>query len=267
MFLEKEREKMNGRTRHMGMLPVLLAAVIALIMGITASESWAINFGFIENEFSETAIFFEENATDGDLGIQIFFDGEPWMMVRVFSPEDSTVFNVMNGGSLMQIGSTEVFTESAEPSFDELPREELLALFTEGEYTFLGTIVGGGLMVGTAMLTHDLPVPVDVALVVNGDSAIIEWVDKSEDGDPEIVGFEVVIEMVVEDDSGEERVFVNTATFPASVTSFTISQEFISAAFDFFAEGELLEVKFEVIAIEESGNKTITEQIVFEAEE
>lgn len=167
----------------------------------------------------------------------------------------------------MQIGSTEVFTESAEPSFDELSREELLALFTEGEYTFLGTMVGGELMVGTAMLTHDLPVPVDVALVVNGDSAIIEWVDKSEDGDPEIVGYEVVIEMIAEDTSGEEREFVNTATFPVAITSFTISPEFVNAAVNFFNEGELKEVKVEVIAREESGNKTITEVLIFEADD
>jgi hypothetical protein len=117
------------------------------------------------------------------------------------------------------------------------------------------------------MLTQDLPAAVDVELVVMGDSSIIEWVDKSGIGDPEIVSYEVVTEMVVEDASGEERVFVNTATFPASVTSFTVSPEFVGAALDFFTEGELLEAKVEVIAIEESGNKTITEEIVFEAEE
>jgi hypothetical protein len=249
------------------MLPIFLAAVIALIVGVTGSESWAIDNLITETEFAETAIFFEENATDGDLGIQIFFDGEPWEIVWVISPENHVVFDVSNGGSLNEIGSTEVFTESAEPSFDELSREELLALFPGGEYKFIGITVEGKVIGGTTMLTQDLPAAVDVELVVMGDSSIIEWVDKSGIGDPEIVSYEVVTEMVVEDASGEERVFVNTATFPASVTSFTVSPEFVGAALDFFTEGELLEAKVEVIAIEESGNKTITEEIVFEAEE
>jgi hypothetical protein len=47
-------------------LPVFLVAVIALILGITVSESWAIDNLTIDTEFAETAIFFEENTTDGD---------------------------------------------------------------------------------------------------------------------------------------------------------------------------------------------------------
>jgi hypothetical protein len=102
---------------------------------------------------------------------------------------------------------------------------------------------------------------------MDNSSAVIQWADKSEEGDPAIVGYEVVAEMVAEDESGEEQVYVNNATFPASVGSFTVSPEFVGMALDFKEADKLLEAKFEVIAIEESGNKAITEEVVFEAEE
>ncbi|UCE79855.1 MAG: hypothetical protein JSV13_04245, partial [Nitrospiraceae bacterium] len=178
-------------------------------------------------------------------------------------------FSVNNGGSLSEIGSTEVFTESAEPSFDEIPREDLLGMFPEGEYTFIGTTVEGETIAGTSMLSHSLaaPVSLEIDVNVNSNSAVIEWTDESAVNDPEIIGYEVVSEIVAENESGEELVFVNTATFPASVMSFTVSPEFVSMALDYQAADQLLEAKVEVIAIEESGNKTITEEAVFEAEE
>ena len=66
--------------------------------------------------------------------------------------------------------------------------------------------------------------------------------------------------MVIEDD--EERVFVDSATFPGFVTEFTVSPEFldlIEAAVD---EEIVEELKVELIAREQSGNKTITEKEV-----
>ena len=78
----------------------------------------------------------------------------------------------------------------------------------------------------------------------------------------EIAGYEAVFEMVA-DESGEERVFVNTATLPASATAFTASPEFVVAAAAFRAAGDLLELKVEVIAIEASGNKAITEETLW----
>jgi hypothetical protein len=45
------------------------------------------------------------------------------------------------------------------------------------------------------------------------------------------------------------------------------SPEFVIAAADFRAAGKLLVLKLEVIAIEASGNRTITEATLWEAEE
>lgn len=64
------------------------------------------------------------------------------------------------------------------------------------------------------------------------------------------------------DELSEERVFVNTATFPGSQTSFTVSDQFAALVADFLDAETLVEVRVELIAEEESGNKTITEEVL-----
>jgi hypothetical protein len=216
-------------------------------------------------EFDEANIFFEFNSTDLDLGIQIFFDATGWEKVTVKGP-DGKVFDVRNGGGLKQIGSTEVFTESEEPLLDEEDLEAAMAAFMAkfpaGEYTFEGKTIGGERLVGSAELTHDLPAP--VALMV-GEFPNIAWIP-TPNGVP-VTGYEIVIEMVVQVDEDEEREFVNTATFPASVTSFTVAEQFMDMVLEFTAAETLLELKVEIIASEASGNKTITEVVLFDAED
>ena len=213
--------------------------------------------------FDDAEIFFEFNSTDLDLGIQIFFDADGWKNVKVISP-DKKIFEVRNGGSLGEIGSTEVFTESEEPELDEGNLEEsmaeFLALFPEGEYKFFGKTVEGDKLVGTAVLTHDLPVAVSLNL---DQFPTIMWTDNSGAGDPEIVGYQVITELVVV--ASEERVFEFSVDLPASATQVTVPDEFVELA-DGFEEEEVLEYKVEVIAIEASGNKTITEESLIEEE-
>ena len=64
-------------TRHRGLLPVLLAVVVALVSGTAA---WAI-------QLEEARLVFEYNATDGDLGPQAFWDGDEWKSMEIFSPD------------------------------------------------------------------------------------------------------------------------------------------------------------------------------------
>ena len=73
--------------------------------------------------------------------VQLFLDGEAWRSIQVRSPEGRKIFDVAGGGQLKNLGLTELFWESEEPSFDEMPLEEFLALFPEGEYTFSGKTV------------------------------------------------------------------------------------------------------------------------------
>ena len=158
---------------------------------------------------------------------------------------------------------TEFFSESAEPGFDELPRDEFLALFPPGEYRFFGWAVEGEILVGTATLTHDLPAAPEIDEPEEDgepdDIGFIDW----EDGDDNIVGWEVTAELVFEV-GDEEIVYVSTTNLPAGVTELSVPQEFVDLTDEL--DG-LVEAKVEVIAIEESGNKAITEVVVFEAPE
>ncbi len=286
--MKQTRKKSNGMKRHMLMLPVFLVAVVALILGAAAPELWA--HGKKENIVLDKAeIFFEENATDKDLGIQFFLDGKAWKRIKIFSPHWNKLLDVKVRGNAKVIGLTEFFSESAEPSYvgedgepPEMTRAELLDLFPPGIYRFYGRTVEGEWLSGTTELTQDIPCAPAIDVVAEAGTLAVEWEEvrtvvdpewQPEDEDDEqdcirppvdfgIAGYEAVFEMVV-DESGEERVFVNTATLPATATAFTASPEFVAAAALFRASGDLLELKVEVIVIEASGNKAITEETLW----
>ncbi len=250
-----------GMRRHMRMLPVFLAAVVAFVLGAAAPQLSA-----AEVEFDEAEIFFEFNSTDLDLGIQLFFDAEGWKKVDVAGP-DGKIFKVNNMGSLKEIGSTEVFTESEEPELDEgnleAEMQAFMDLFPPGEYEFSGNTIEGDHLVGTADLTHDLPAA--ASLDLEG-YPTIEWTDNTDTGagDPGIVGYQVVVELVVE--ASDERLFEFSIDLPGDATEVTVPDDFIDLA-ESFDEEDIEEYKVEIIAEEESGNKTITEESLLEEEE
>jgi hypothetical protein len=228
--------------KRMGLLALFLMAAVVLSVAAAALKAWA------DKEvipFDVAEIFFEENATDGDLGIHVSFDGEGWRKVKVMSPDRRKIFEVKNGGSLREIGSTEVFTESEEPSFEDLPREELLALFPEGEYEFEGETVEGDKLVGTATLTHNMPAAPEI---VSAGPMVVRWNLVPDPNAPAsvIVGYQVVVE---KDQEGEPELAFSV-DMSATATSVTVPPEFFEPGKDY---------KVEVIAIETSGNKTITE--------
>ncbi len=131
--------------------------------------------------FAEANIFFEENATDGDLGVQLFLDGDEWRRVRIFGPDQRMLLDVRVKGNAREIGLTEFFSESAEPSFDELPREEFLAMFPAGEYLMLGRTIDGEPLASVVAVTHDLPeqpevlAPEEDEVVSSSQPLVIEW--------------------------------------------------------------------------------------------
>jgi hypothetical protein len=249
----------KGMPGTKGLLALFLIAVAILSLAAVALEAWADKKEAIP--FSEVEIFFEENATDGDLGLQFFLDGDDWSEVTIVSPDGRKMVDIKVKGNAGEIGLTEVFSESAEPSFDDLPREEFLALFPEGEYKFSGKTIEGDRLMGTGVLTHELPVAVSLDLDAY---PTVMWTDNSGAGDPEIVGYQVVVELVVE--APEEREFNFIVDLPASATQVTVTDEFVDLA-DGFDEEEIQEYKVEVIAMEASGNKTITEESLIEEEE
>ncbi len=256
--------KRNGKVKQMRLMTVLLVPAVALILGVTSPNCLA-----DEIEFAETEIFFEFNSTDLDLGIQIFFDAEGWEEVEVEDPEGKTIFDVENGKGLKEIGSTEVFTESAEPELEGTLAQaiaEFQAKFPKGTYTFMGKAVEGDKLVGEADLAYELP----TAPIITGPGAlpgpgnnpyVIEWTQPG--GGPEIIGYEVVAELVIEVD-GDEHTLVNTGMFLAGATEFTVSAEFVDQIQDAEDAEELVEFKVEVIARAVNLNKTITESVIFE---
>ncbi len=272
MFSAMVKEKSIGMMRHMRMMPVFLAAVVALILAVSSPVGWAA-------QFDETEIFFEFNSTDLDLGLHIFFDAEGWKEVEVKGP-NGEIFEVENDGSLNEIGSTEVFTESAEPPLcdkedpEECTEEEIetaiaafQVLFPEGWYRFRGRTVEGKRLRGRAYLSHELPAAPEIVSPgedggLNSKNAVIEWSDTSEAGNPEIVRYEVVVEF---EEKGNGRVFKFVVQVPADPEaesqSMTVPEEFFESLADLNGE-----YKAEVLAIAESRNATITEH-EFELEE
>jgi len=267
--------------KHTLLLPVLLLAVVALILVAAAPVSWAHGWRHSVEELDEAEVFIEWNSTDGDFGIQFFWDSIGFTRMTVRNTSGKKVLDVKTSKNVREQGLTEGFFESVEPDPEELSMEDFLARFPDGEYRFLGRSIEGGWLVGETEFTHDIPCPANILPVAEDGTLSVRWrsvrnkldIDTGACGDEEvnIVGYEVVFEMVAlvddEEESDEERVFVNTATLPETATSLTASPEFVDAAADLRAAGLLLELKVEVIVTEESGNRTITEETVWEAEE
>jgi hypothetical protein len=276
--MKHERKKSKGRNRHTLLLPVFLVAVVALIVSAAAADSWAHGKKHKKHkrhkiqkvELEDSTIIIETNATDGDAGFQIFLDGEGWRHISVYDPNGRQIFDVETEGGVKKIGGgTELFLETAEPEF-ETPEElqEILDLLRPGKYRFYGWTVEGDLLYGKARLTHNIPCapelvePAEVDLEEDAPETVeepvmISWepVEGQLGPDPEneeevgctdeeveIIGYEVIV------DDEEGHTF--DVTVPQGTTSITVPDEFTepSAAH-----------KFEVLAIEESGNQTIVE--------
>lgn len=205
--------------------------------------------------FAEALIRFETNATDGDAGIQIFLDAEPYNRIRVSAPT-GVIVDLLNRGALRNFGLTELFTESNEPPFDEVPLADVLARFPEGRYVFSGRTIEGKRLRSVAFLTHNIPEGPVILAPLEGEVLDIDDVEISfapvttsleDPGAPvrpiTISGYEVVIDSETEP-SRRLDLFLEP-----DVTHVEVPEEFLQPGTDY---------SFEVLAIEESGNQTIT---------
>ena len=202
-------------------------------------------------KLSKAELFVEINVTDGDAGVQVFLDGEGWRRMKIIDPDGVKIVDTRNRGSVKIQGITEFFFESAEPSFDVQTLEELMALFPEGVYRFEGTTTEGEVLTGKTRLTHNFPEgPMLIAPIggdpVDPDNAVFMWAPVADPPGSEIVSYEVIVECE------EPFPTKTTAIVDAATTSFTAPPEF-------FAQDDLDECKWEVLAKEESGNQTLNE--------
>jgi hypothetical protein len=223
-------------------------AVIAPMLGAAAPHASAQEVV----KFAEAQMFFEENATDGDLGVQFFLDGEAWQQISITRPDGESVLNIEVKGNASTIGLTELFSESAEPPFDKLPRAQFLARFPAGQYSFVGRTVDGRVMMGAATLTHNIPAAPKVmapgkdAEVAPGQPLAVQWELVPNPPGSAIEAYQVIV--AKEEDDERPRSF--TIDMPKTATSVTVPAEF-------FEPGKAYKV--EVLAIETGGNKTIAE--------
>lgn len=236
-------------TRHLISLAALL--VVALPLGTASAKKATV-------ELDEAAVFIEWNSTDTDFGIQFFWDGEAWNKMRVRDGNRKTVLSIKVSGSARLQGMTEGFFESAEPPASELSMAQFFARFPEGEYTFAGKANDKSRLIGSDDFTHVLPMPPtnlspeeDDVVSNAGFTASFDAVTMDIDGNLlDIEEYHVVVEK--EDDDPILQVF--SVILPPSQTSVFVPGEFLEPD---------TEYKLEVIAQEESGNRTITETGTF----
>jgi len=255
-----------------------LAIIGGLASAFTLSPVALANDDDEEIPFDVAEVFFELNNTDGDLGIHALIDGEPWKRLTIENEREKKILNIFVRRKLRQQGLTEIFFESAEPTFDELPPEEFFKRFPAGTYEVEGKTLDGEELESETEVTHAMPAPpvpevngtpmaeqcdeeepdydaVEVAGA--GEPVIINWDDVTlthpDLGDPqgeagviEIFNYQVVVETELDDEF--ETVF--SVVLPPDVTSMTVPAEFLEQNDEF---------KYEVLAREESWNQTAVE--------
>jgi hypothetical protein len=237
---------MNWVIGQKRILAVWVVAATALIAGIAAPQ-----LSVAQNavSYDDLQFFIEVNSTDGDAGVQLKLDGEQWKELRMVGPDGSKLLNVGTSQSLETQGLTEFFFESAEPSFKEVPLEEFLNRFPEGQYEFSGTTVEGDHLFGTAELTHVIPegptiISPEEGEALDPEKAVIEWEPVTTPEGVEIVSYQVIVQ-------AEDTVRNFDIILPSNATSVTIPEEFF--------DPDIRRYPFEILAKESGGNQTITE--------
>lgn len=190
-------------------------------------------------------LIIEVNGTDGDAGLQFFLDGEPWNSMTISDPKGRVIVDVDAEGRLKDWGLTELFSESNEPPFSEVPLAEFKARFPAGRYTFVGETIEGEKLAGTARLSHDIPDPPVITSPADGAAVervgvVARWQAPSEPRGIDIVGYRVIA-------TREDPLRVYQVELPASARKVPIPAAFLQSG---------TEYELEIQAIEESGNWT-----------
>lgn len=148
------------------------------------------------------------------------------------------------------LGITELFFESEEPSLEELPLDQFLALFPEGRYRFRGRTVDGRSLRGSAVFTHVIPAAPQIVQPMEGlpvatTDTVIEWQPVADPAGSEIIRYQVIVERE------EPTLRVFSADLSPRATTVTVPPEFLEPGTAY---------KVEVLAVEEGGNQTISER-------
>jgi hypothetical protein len=198
--------------------------------------------------FNRAQLRVEINSTDGDAGLQIDLDHDPWRSIRLVSPNGRVLVDVRNRGVLKGYGLTELFSESSEPPFTTFPLSEFRKLFPAGDYVLEGREIDGTPMRSTVTLSHDFPAGPEITAPeedtnVGRGGLVVRWDAVTEPAGIDIVRYQV---LVVDE---QDPVHTLSLFLPARSRSVAIPREFLTPG----------DYKTEVLAIEKSGNQTLTE--------
>jgi hypothetical protein len=212
----------------------------------------------------EARLYIEHNATDQDTGVHGTFDQEGLTEACLQKPDGTPIMLVDPNNQLDKLGINQFFFESREPPAHKYSIAELKADFPEGRYRISGIDFEGKRRVGTALFTHDIPAPPEIVSpevvpeenaehnTVSPSGLSVRWrpVRQTLDGRPvDITGYEVIVTRVnFNDPHGLSRPEYDVHV-PPEVTELAVPEGFVQP-------GTLYEL--EVLALEESGNQTIT---------
>ena len=232
-----------------------------------------------EIDLDEAQLYFELNDTDGDLGIHGKADGDAWKRMKIEAPNDRNLLNINVRSRLRRQGLTELFFESAEPTFDELEPRVFFSRFPEGVYEWEGVTLDYLEIEGEVYLSQRIPAAPVVASV-GADHAPaddecwdpgdvgevgIDWNEVTQThaslgtdtgaplGDNAVIYYEFVVEIDGTD-------YKSTALVPPDVTQWSVPEDFIDLTDGLMIEDEdtgmmvpVEEIKFEIIVRVETG--------------
>jgi hypothetical protein len=196
---------------------------------------------------------FEINSTDRDGGVQVFIDAEEWKEMSIFDPQGNRIFTTKTRGRLARFGGSELFLESGEPPFSELPLRQLLKQWPAGVYRFRGTGADGQVFRGSARLTHRLPAgptlvqPVEDSAPQKPSDTVMHWRRVPAPQGSRIIGYQVLVER--ETKLKALPVVTLDVMMPATATRLRVPPGFLRPN---------TEYSWEVLAIEKSGNQTLS---------
>jgi hypothetical protein len=254
--------------------PAIPLALTAILAGAHAFAGHAngngngsdTDSGEEETPFSEARLYFELNHTDGDLGIHALIDGDEWKRLEIEDPDDVRMLDVLVRGRLRRQGLTEIFFESAEPSFDELAPQKFFKRFPEGVYDIGGVTLDGKELDSEVTLSHVIAAPpsnvrvagiqaaencdaeplpsVSEPVTISWDPVTHSHPDIGKAGAVEVEHYQLVVERE------EPTLLIFTVELPPERTKFEIPSDFIALGDAF---------KFEIVVKATNGNQTAVE--------